>query len=188
MRVALKREVGAALPVPPPVRLVPCNTEIEERIEQFCLALGKLSAQTFVAASCSDAAEYVHQLVGDKPAIAADSALLKECRIVYPAIPTDKAEVGITGADYGLADTGTLVTLACSDPRLFSLLPPLHIALLKRDRLLSGLDELLLILSEPALHTSSMVLITGPSRTGDIEQILVRGVHGPGELHAVIVP
>jgi L-lactate dehydrogenase complex protein LldG len=39
----------------------------------------------------------------------------------------------------------------------------------------------------PAQRTSSMVLITGTSRTGDIEQILVRGVHGPGEVHAVVV-
>ena len=50
-----------------------------------------------------------------------------------------------------------------------------------------GLDELLERTPLPADITSSMVLITGPSRTADIEQILVRGVHGPGELHVVIV-
>jgi L-lactate dehydrogenase complex protein LldG len=46
---------------------------------------------------------------------------------------------------------------------------------------------LLEVLPNPAEQTSSMVLITGPSRTADIEQILVRGVHGPGEIYAVIV-
>jgi len=54
-------------------------------------------------------------------------------------------------------------------------------------RILANLDELLGVLPLPAEQTSSMVLITGPSRTADIEQILIRGVHGPGEVYAVIV-
>jgi L-lactate dehydrogenase complex protein LldG len=62
-----------------------------------------------------------------------------------------------------------------------------HIAIVEHTRLLTGLDELLTILPYPAQQTSSMVLITGPSRTADIEQILVRGVHGPGEIHVVVV-
>jgi L-lactate dehydrogenase complex protein LldG len=98
-----------------------------------------------------------------------------------------RSDVGVTGADYGLADTGTLVMLACTDPRLVSLLPPGHIAVLQANRMLSTLDELLQLLPKPADQTASMVLITGPSRTADIEQILVRGVHGPGELHVVII-
>jgi L-lactate dehydrogenase complex protein LldG len=53
--------------------------------------------------------------------------------------------------------------------------------------MLTGLDELFTVLPSPAEATSSMVLITGPSRTGDIEQILVRGVHGPGELTVLLV-
>jgi L-lactate dehydrogenase complex protein LldG len=87
-----------------------------------------------------------------------------------------------------LADTGTLVMLASpQEARMISLLPPVHIALVARDRLLTGLDELLSILPYPAEQTSSIVLITGPSRTADIEQILVRGVHGPGEIHIVVI-
>ena len=98
------------------------------------------------------------------------------------------AAIGITSADFCLADTGTLVMLASrEEARLISLLPPAHIAVVSRDRLLSGLDELLSTIPLPAEQTSSMVLITGPSRTADIEQILVRGVHGPGEIHAVIL-
>ena len=98
------------------------------------------------------------------------------------------ADVGITSADYALADTGSLVMLASpAEARLVSLLPPVHIAVVPVARVLSGLDELLTILPHPAEQTSSMVLITGPSRTADIEQILVRGVHGPGEIHVVVV-
>jgi len=73
------------------------------------------------------------------------------------------------------------------EARLISLLPPIHVAVVSRDRMLSGLDELLSAVPLPADQSSSMVLITGPSRTADIEQILVRGVHGPGEIHVVIV-
>ncbi len=73
------------------------------------------------------------------------------------------------------------------EARLISLLPPAHIAVVPRDRILTGLDELFTLLPNPAEETSSMVLITGPSRTADIEQILVRGVHGPGKLAVVVV-
>ena len=99
------------------------------------------------------------------------------------------ADVGITSADYALADTGSLVMISSPrEARLVSLLPPAHIAVVPRDRILTGLDELFSILPNPADVTSSMVLITGPSRTADIEQILVRGVHGPGQITVVVVP
>jgi L-lactate dehydrogenase complex protein LldG len=74
-----------------------------------------------------------------------------------------------------------------AEARMISLLPPAHIAVVPSSRILTSLDELFTLLPSPAEVTSSMVLITGPSRTGDIEQILVRGVHGPGELTVVVV-
>jgi L-lactate dehydrogenase complex protein LldG len=73
------------------------------------------------------------------------------------------------------------------EARLISLLPPVHLAIVPRERILTGLDELLALLPTPVEERSSMVLITGPSRTADIEQILVRGVHGPGEIHVIVV-
>jgi L-lactate dehydrogenase complex protein LldG len=97
-------------------------------------------------------------------------------------------DLGISSADYLLADTGTLVMLASAqEARLVSLLPPAHIAVVPVERMLTGLDELFTLLPMPAEQTSSLVLITGPSRTADIEQILVRGVHGPGQVTVILV-
>jgi len=98
------------------------------------------------------------------------------------------ADLGITSADYAIAETGTLVVLSSAEEaRMISLLPPVHLAILPSGRILTGLDELFALLPHPAEKTSSMVLITGPSRTADIEMTLIRKVHGPGEVHVVIV-
>jgi len=96
--------------------------------------------------------------------------------------------VGITGADAGLSETGSIVLV--SGPgrgRLASLLPPVHIALLRRDSIVTSLP--FLIASRPELVTSgaNFVCITGPSRTADIEHTLSRGVHGPKEIHVVVI-
>jgi L-lactate dehydrogenase complex protein LldG len=97
-------------------------------------------------------------------------------------------DVGITSADYARADTGTLVMFSSrEEARMISLLPPVHLAVVRTDRILTGLDQLFTLEPLPGQRSSSMVLITGPSRTADIEQILIRGVHGPGELHVVVI-
>ena len=201
VRTALGRSVGQDPPAPPPARIAVPSVGIEARIESFRLRLEALAGKTHVAASPADALHYVRRIVDDRPAVASNAPLLTDCGITrLPSVRsgiTDREElrelcanaaVGITGADYCLADTGTLVLIAGrEEPRLISLLPPVHIAVVSRDRMLSGLDELLAIAPLPADRSSSMVLITGPSRTADIEQILVRGVHGPGEIHTVII-
>jgi L-lactate dehydrogenase complex protein LldG len=100
----------------------------------------------------------------------------------------DQADVGLTGALAGLADTGTIVMASGSGrPRLSWLLPPVHVALLPLERLYASLDDFL-SRSDPAVRASANVaLVTGPSRSGDIEMILTRGVHGPGAVHVVLV-
>lgn len=98
------------------------------------------------------------------------------------------ATFGITGADAALADTGSVVLV--SGPgrgRLASLLPPVHIALVDRARMLRSLPDLLSTRPELATAGSNLVCITGPSRTADIEHTLSRGVHGPKEVHVILV-
>lgn len=188
VRGALGRKPGAAPESVPEARIrIPEATPLEERIARFCAALEALAGKTYVAASSEDAAAYVRSVVSDKPVVMTGAPVLTELGLEFAQAAVDKAQVGVTGADFGLADTGTVVVLSASEPRLASLLPPVHVAVLRKQRLLSGLGELLALLPKPAEQTASMVLITGPSRTADIEQILVRGVHGPGELHVVLV-
>lgn len=98
------------------------------------------------------------------------------------------ATVGITGAEAALAETGSVVLL--SGPgrgRLASLLPPVHIAIVERERLVRSLPDLLVTRPELATAGSNLVCITGPSRTADIEHTLSRGVHGPREVHVIFV-
>ncbi len=103
------------------------------------------------------------------------------------------AQVGITGADFALAETGSLVvTSATEGSQLASLAPPIHVALYSRNQLVASLDDVLARLAMPrssqdTLPGRSTVFITGTSRTADIEQILIKGVHGPREVHAILV-
>jgi L-lactate utilization protein LutC len=104
------------------------------------------------------------------------------------------ADVGISGVDYPIAETGTVVLKARpEEPRSLSLLPPLHIAVAARSQLLPDLFDLFALLSAEnsdgaggSRLPSCLTLITGPSKTGDIELRLVTGVHGPGEVHVVL--
>lgn len=101
------------------------------------------------------------------------------------------ADVGITGAAYAVADTGTLVALAGPGrPRTTSVLPPVHVAVVRGDRMVANLRALLTRLRSAEWRhgrPSAMTFITGPSRTADIEQTLSIGVHGPGEVHVVMI-
>src|ERR1041385_6429229 len=90
------------------------------------------------------------------------------------------ADLGITSARLAVAATGSiLIVPGPSSPRVASLLPPAHLAIVPADRLVGGLEDVMLVLSELADRSSAPVLITGPSRTSDIEMTTVYGVHGP---------
>ena len=100
----------------------------------------------------------------------------------------DDVVVGITGAYAALADTGSIVVV--SGPgrgRIASLLPPTHIAVVGAEQLSPSLAPFLTANPDVADVGTNMVVITGPSRTGDIEGTLVLGVHGPGDLHVIVI-
>ena len=101
------------------------------------------------------------------------------------------ADMGITGVDYAIVETGTCVLLPRKGvSRLVSLLPPVHVAVVEKGQVLPSLDELFTLRRREFLHEnlgSYMNLITGPSRSADIEYQLVTGVHGPGDVHMILI-
>jgi L-lactate dehydrogenase complex protein LldG len=101
----------------------------------------------------------------------------------------EKIPVGVTGAMGAIADSGTIAVLSGPGrPRLASLLPPVHVAVLRMDLIHPSLPDLFAAHPRVADEGSNFVLITGPSRTADIEMTLTRGVHGPGEVHVILLP
>lgn len=103
------------------------------------------------------------------------------------------AAAGITGVDFVLAESGSMVLSSVTEgSQLASLAPPVHIALYRPQQAVAFLEELLDALPVERSPNApspgrSIVFVTGPSRTADIEQILIRGVHGPREVHAVLI-
>ncbi len=103
---------------------------------------------------------------------------------VEPSAPEIKA--GITGALVGLAETGTLVIPGgAGRPLTASLLPEIHLAVLRAADILVSLEQAIRL---PEVTSSpATVLVTGPSRTADIEMTLTIGVHGPQEVHVFVL-
>ena len=97
--------------------------------------------------------------------------------------------VGITGVGCAIAETGTLVVLSGPDTAATtSLLPATHIAVVRLSSLVPGMEEALArIKTEQGALPRAVNLISGPSRTGDIEQTIVLGAHGPSRVHLILV-
>lgn len=98
-------------------------------------------------------------------------------------------DMGLTTADWGIADTGTLVINSNDEEtRLATMLCEVHVAVLEtsniRETALSMTDELEALTRQKGSYTA---FITGASRTADIERVLAIGVHGPLELHIILV-
>jgi L-lactate dehydrogenase complex protein LldF len=106
--------------------------------------------------------------------------------------PDPQAQAGLTGALAGLAETGTLVLPSGPGrPATASLLPEIHLAVLRREDILPNLESLLsgdaADKLQAVLDAPAVALVSGPSRTADIEMTLTIGVHGPGQIHVFCV-
>ena len=115
-----------------------------------------------------------------------DESVLQKAGITASHAPDAALRVGVTKAICGLADTGSvLIADGEGSPLQASLLPEIHIAILHASDILPSLADAMTL---PVVRESrSAVVITGPSRTGDIEMSHTIGVHGPGEVHVFLV-
>ena len=109
-----------------------------------------------------------------------DENLLREAGIEFTSEPDPQIIVGVTNAVCGLADTGSVLIV---DGALHaSLIPEIHIAVLKQSDILPSLPDAMHLVKD----TTAAVFVTGPSRTADIEMTLTIGVHGPKEIRVFL--
>jgi L-lactate dehydrogenase complex protein LldG len=194
--------------IPRPAEYLPVTRSSEDLVARFRAELERRFGQVHLADSHAGAMETVIGLIQpDTRALAWDDLplpglvdALRDRGITLEALRArdedrvaklagaESIRVGITGADAAFANTGTLALVARpGHGRVTSLLPPVHVALLDKRRLLPHLEAWLAQDGGEALRQSpSVVFITGPSSTGDIEQVNVLGAHGPGTVHVVI--
>jgi L-lactate dehydrogenase complex protein LldG len=113
-----------------------------------------------------------------------DQGLLQKANINFTHNPDPSITVGVTKAICGLADTGSILEAdGAGSPLHASLLPEIHIAVLRKADILPSLPDAMHLVKD----TNAAVFITGPSRTADIEMTLTIGVHGPREVHVFLV-
>jgi L-lactate utilization protein LutC len=157
-------------------------------VQELCIREWLLSLNTRVVTCMEEAGvrgqrnlepQHRHESAGEVTSMERYRRVLLECGI------------GVTSADYALADTGTLVLISGGEQhRLISLLPPVHVCLLAPSRIFPGLTQLLAHLSNEFYSLErppqALTCITGPSRTADIEHTITMGVHGPKSLHVLL--
>jgi L-lactate dehydrogenase complex protein LldG len=191
VRKALGRREGDPAGEPAAPILHTSGNSAAERVAQFRAAFEALAGKVHLARTPAEAGAAIRAIAGTRSCVASRSAIVAACGVAGAEFSREAcatADIGITSADYGLADTGSIVIFTESaESRLLSLLPPCHIVVLEQSRLVENLDELLAKHPQPAAGSSGMIIVTGPSRTADIEMLLVRGVHGPGEIHAILI-
>jgi L-lactate dehydrogenase complex protein LldG len=105
---------------------------------------------------------------------------------VRPAEDAD--QVGVSGCFCAIAETGTLMLLSgASSPATVSLLPETHVALVPESRIVATMEDAFALLrAERGSVPRAINFISGPSRTGDIEQTIVLGAHGPCRVHLIL--
>jgi L-lactate dehydrogenase complex protein LldG len=100
----------------------------------------------------------------------------------------DEVDAGVTHSLAGIADTGTLVLWpSVNEPRTLSLVPPIHIALIKQSTIVSNFTQLMQTQQWHRNMPTNSLLISGPSKTADIQQTLAYGAHGPSKLIIVLI-
>lgn len=191
---------GTALPV---TKLEPG----ENLVERFVTEVERVKGVVHRAASPAEARDVLRSLLlsnavqrvtmWDQKHLPVDDvdgllAELRMARVQGDNEVVETAQAGITGCDWAIAATGTLVLSSGEGrSRMASLLPPLHIALVRTEQMIPRLEDWVASRYANKLQdfrtASNITLITGCSRTADIEMSPVFGVHGPLAFHVVVI-
>ncbi len=172
-------------------------------VEQFCESLNAVGGHCEVVTDITGATRVVEQIiellqarriaVSDSQLVARVIEKMQSDVELHTSASTAalfECDLGITGAQWAVAETGTLVLESERERhRLVSLVPPVHVAVLQAHSLRQTLGEILKALGENHVLNlnRTVTFITGPSRTSDIELTPAIGVHGPGELYVIII-
>jgi L-lactate dehydrogenase complex protein LldG len=193
-------DASARLPLTsaPAALALPIVTSPQQRLERFVHEAAALTIECHLEATAGGVHSRLRTLVTGCRVLAwAPSQLPYDVgAMLEGTIPGDaphaeqaRADVGITACDGAIAETGSLVLL--SGPgrsRIVSLLPPVHIAIVRRDQLVFTMAEFLAANTGRLQQAASCTFVTGPSRTADIELTLTLGIHGPGRVVVIIGP
>ncbi|MFN2407667.1 MAG: lactate utilization protein C [Pyrinomonadaceae bacterium] len=148
-------------------------------VEVFKRNLELVDGHCVIAQTDAEVAEAVNRIAKGRRIAVSTSSYSKQDLFTV--------DVGITSAQAGIAETGTLVLDSSVERnRLVSLVPPIHIAILDASKIFLTLGETLAALQTGEELSPAITFITGPSRTADIELTLTLGVHGPQELYVII--
>ena len=184
-----------------PVELSQGSEDRTSTLERFRKELEDIGGKCEVAHSPGEAAAILESILKSADLVAiSDAPLVKEilrqanleAKVIENPERADlfTADAGITSAQWASADTGTLVLESEAEShRLVSLVPRVHVALVESKKILPAMKDVLAKIGGEngrALN-KTVTMITGPSRTADIELTLVIGVHGPQELYVIIL-
>ena len=180
-------------------RPTPALPDLLDRVQRFVAEASALAAEVFVEPTEDAVRARVRTLVAGQRALSWDAEQLPygvDAELAHAQVLDGQdldtratAQVGLTGADGAIAATGALILGSrAGRPRTPSLLPPLHVAVLRPEHIHADLEEALVAHAALVATCSSVHIIAGPSRTADIELHLTLGVHGPGRVAIVIGP
>lgn len=215
VRGALRNNAAVPVALPAPARFEVLDGE--SPVDRFCRELNLVGGTADRIASDAELKTFIEKLLpADEPSSVAlsdghairQSGLRESLRNhgievlstfseFQPASQQEYVErllrtrIGVTQADYAIADTGTIVLISGREQhRLLSLVPPVHVCLLDPRQIVPTLASLIARIEQRFANgevtPQAVTMITGPSRTADIEHTLTMGVHGPMALHVLI--
>jgi L-lactate dehydrogenase complex protein LldG len=189
VRQATGRDPQAPLVSPPAPPLPSAPYAREELVQRFALALEAALGKAHLVSTAAEGLDALRELLAGSSGIARTSHRLLDQvgldSLNLPALPPDRAEWAVSGCEFAVAATGSVV-LSSASGRAVTLLPPKHAVVLQAGQILTDINDLYLELSRRPLP-GAWGMHTGPSRSADIEQTMALGVHGPGVVHAIVI-